>query len=168
MKYVELDARIGESTGVISPRRYLAELPRLAADLPPGAAAFATDPGHYDFAGQRCVKDLTLSGFHPGRDGTDTATGTGVGTLELRFRHNCWKHEEDLVIRYRAVTGIEFDGLGEPSSWEDLGPVILDEILPHDQGCTHELAFRPGRLTVTSADLTAGWVASDCPDARRG
>ncbi|WP_369184419.1 hypothetical protein [Streptomyces sp. Y1] len=164
MKYVELDARIGELTGVLSARRYLGALPRLTAELPPGAAAFATDPGHYDFTGQRCVKDLTLSRFDLGHGDT----GTGTGTLELGFRHNCWKHEEDLVIRYRAVTGIRLDGLGEPSSWEDLGPLVLDEILPHGQGCTHELAFRPGRLTVTAADLTAEWIASDCPDARRG
>jgi hypothetical protein len=44
-------------------RAYLTALPQLAGDLPPGAARFATDPDHYDFAGLRCVKDLSVGEF---------------------------------------------------------------------------------------------------------
>lgn len=29
--------------------------------------------------------------------------------MELAFRHNCWKHEEDLVIRYEGVTDFALD-----------------------------------------------------------
>ncbi|MHA6760757.1 hypothetical protein [Streptacidiphilus sp. PAMC 29251] len=55
MKYVSLDARVGALTGVISALGYLARLPALAEELPWGARAFATDTGHYDFHGQRCM-----------------------------------------------------------------------------------------------------------------
>ncbi|MGC0315017.1 hypothetical protein [Kitasatospora acidiphila] len=156
MRYVDLDATIGKLTGVLDPHPYLAMLPELGADLPAGAAAFATDPEHYNFTGQRCVKDLTLDGFLSDAGEADA--------LELRFRHNCWKHEEDLVIRYQGVTDIRLEG----AIREELGPLILDEILPHQQGCTHELAFRPGRLTITAADLATVWIEANCPEARKG
>ncbi|MFJ5926191.1 hypothetical protein ACIQF6_26635 [Kitasatospora sp. NPDC092948] len=156
MKYVDLDARVGELTGVLNPGPYLELLPALSTSLPPGAKAFATDPGHYDFTGRRCVKDLTLhqaTFFHGGK------------TLDLRLRHNCWKHDEDLVVRYSGVAAVQIKTPNEPSTWDDLGTLILDEILPHDQGCTHEMAFRPGSVIVTCNDITATWVVADCSEA---
>jgi hypothetical protein len=42
--------------------------------------------------------------------------------------------------------------------------VILDEILPHPDGCSHEIAFRPGTVMVVCRDLTATWLEADCPD----
>nr|BEK69604.1 hypothetical protein KPHV_68310 [Kitasatospora purpeofusca] len=155
MRYVDLDARIGELTGVLDPGPYLDLLPALSTGLPPGARAFATDRSHYDFTGRRCVKDLTVH----------RATFLQEGrALDLHLRHNCWKHEEDLVIRYAGVTAVRIGTPNEPSTWDDLGPLILDEILPHDRGCTHEMAFRPGSAVITCTDLTATWVAADCPE----
>ncbi|MER7753716.1 hypothetical protein [Kitasatospora sp. NPDC097643] len=153
MEYVDLDAQIGALTGVISPVRYLRHLPELAEGLPPGARAFATDRDHYNFGSQRCVKDLT-----PHR------VDVRAGEVEAHFRHNCWKHEEDLVIRYTGVVELRIES-PDGAEWDDLGAVILDEILPHAHGCSHEVACRPGTLTVVCRDLTAAWVDADCPDA---
>lgn len=155
MRYVDLNATIDGMAGVISPTEYLARLPVLADALPPGARAFATDPDHYDFSGKRCVKDLDLE-----RVRNISADGSEI---ELGFRHNCWKHDEDLVIRYSGVSGciIRSPGGSDP---KNLRTVILDEILPHEHGCVHEIAFRPGTLTVVCRDLTAVWVETDCPD----
>ncbi|MFD5921133.1 hypothetical protein ACFVYP_31285 [Kitasatospora sp. NPDC058201] len=159
MKYVDLDARVGELTGVLDPGPYLELLPAPSTNLPPGARAFATDPSHYDFAGRRCVKDMTLHQvifFQKGQ------------ALDLRLRHNCWRHEEDLVIRHAGVTAVQISTPNEPSTWANLGTLILDEILPHDRGCTHEMAFRPGSVIVTCNDITATWVAAHCPAAHGG
>ncbi len=74
--------------------------------------------------------------------------------VKIRSRHNCWKHDEDLVIRSSDVTGFhagstEGDDRGDcqgdcQGDWEGLGTVILDEILPHRNGCSHEIAFWDG------------------------
>ncbi|MFJ9865356.1 hypothetical protein [Streptomyces sp. NPDC101165] len=153
MRYVELTDDEDGYPGFIDPRPYLDRLPALAAALPPGARAFATDPGHYDFGGKRCVKDLR----------PERVRRTGDGDVEIRFRHNCFQHDEDLLVRYTGVSRFQSDVLGvcDPAS---LGDVILDEILPHPGGCTHELACRPGTLVVACRDLEAEWVPADCPD----
>ncbi|WP_242906095.1 hypothetical protein [Actinomadura terrae] len=151
MKYVDLNATVNGVTGVISPQSYLDLLPELGAALPVGARAFAADVDHYDFVGERCVKDLQLARI----DGPDN------GDLTLFFRHNCWKHEEDLLIRYEGVTRFAV----ETAEDEALpGPVVLDEILPHPNGCTHEFAFTSGSLNITCRDLYASWIETDCPD----
>nr|WP_223244463.1 hypothetical protein [Streptomyces sp. CBMA156] len=149
---------MGGLTGVISPADYLEQLPSFAEALPAGARSFATDADHYDFHGERCVKDLSLELVRSG-----DPSGDGSKEIELRFRHNCWKHEEDLIIRYTGVSAFDVDAPAGPE-WANLETVILDEILPHERGCTHEIAFRPGRLTVTCRDLTATWVNSGCPE----
>ncbi|MGW9214197.1 hypothetical protein ACWGR4_45535 [Embleya sp. NPDC055664] len=158
MRYVDLDATSGGLGGVISPTDYLERLPSFVEALPAGARAFATDAEHYDFHGRRCVKDLSLELVRR----CDPSGGEGT-EVELRFRHNCRKHDEDLIIRYTGVSAFEVDA---PSGreWTNLETVILDEILPHAHGCTHEIAFRPGTLTVTCSDLTATWVDTHCPD----
>ncbi|MCW8377232.1 hypothetical protein [Streptomyces justiciae] len=157
MKYVDLDGRDGDVTGIIDPRPYLARLPELAESLPPGARAFATDPGHYDFSGKRCVKDLKPL----------QVRRTGDGEIEIRFGHNCWKHDEDLLVRYMGVSRFQVDVL-DVCDVAALGDVILDEVLPYEGGCTHEVACRPGTLVVACRDLVAEWVPADCPDARGG
>lgn len=161
MQYVDLNATLGALTGVISPTDYLERLPSLVEALPVGARSFATDTDHYDFYGKRCVKDLSLELARFG----DPSSGEG-NEVELRFRHNCWKHDEDLIIRYMGVSAFEVDAPAGPE-WTNLETVILDEVLPHERGCTHEIAFRPGTLTVTCRDLTATWVDTDCPDKPR-
>lgn len=162
MEYVDLDARVDGLTGVLSPARYLQQLPRLTERLPPGARAFATDPAHYDFAARRCTKDLRLQRL-------DLPTDCERRDVEVLFRHNCWKHDEDLLVRYGNVAALRVDlPPGEQAApLAGLGTVVLDEVLPHEAGCSHEVALRPGSLYVVCEDLTATWVAADCPDARR-
>ncbi|UKD57795.1 hypothetical protein L3Q65_14060 [Amycolatopsis sp. FU40] len=145
-----------EATGTgnyLDPRAYLGLLPALSAELPPGARAFAADPDHYNFSGKRCVKDLVL-------DTLERGTTDGEDWLRLGFRHNCWKHEEDLSIRYIGLSRLAAD----PAGWTGFGPVTLDEILPREHGCSHEIGFLAGSLTVLSRDLTATWTEADCPD----
>lgn len=152
MRYVGLNATIGEITGVLSAQPYLDRLAEIAPLLPGGARAFATDPERYDFYGKRCVKDLKLQGSH--RDGT---------TIELFLRHNCWKHDDDLTITYTGVT----DCSTVPANWDRRREPRLDEIQAHESGCTHELACWQGTLTITCGDLAATWIETDCPDLPR-
>ncbi|MEV0675014.1 hypothetical protein AB0I60_00685 [Actinosynnema sp. NPDC050436] len=151
-----------EATGTgnfLDPSAYLRLLPTLVGALPPGARAFATDPDHYDFSSGRCVKDLAPGTLLRG-------TTAGEDWLHLGFRHNCWKHEEDLGIRYVGVTALSLDA--EPGSdWTRFGGVTLDEVLPHDHGCRHEIGFLGGSLTVVSRDLVATWTEADCPEKSR-
>jgi hypothetical protein len=142
MKYVNLSATVGGMSGVISPAAYLSKLPDLAAALPPGAREFAVDEQHYDFSSARCIKDLKISRIQVGDED---------GGLEIGLRHNCWKHDDDLVI----PTFGDVSGFGE---------VILDELLPHEYGCSHEIACWPGTLKVVSQDLIATWIPADCAD----
>lgn len=158
MKHVIVEAR--EHGNFLDPSAYLKLLPALAADLPAGARAFATDPGHYDFHSQRCVKDLW-----PDRV---THGGAGERWLELRFRHNCWKHEDDLTIRYSGISGVLRASAWHPPTWDERNSVTLDEILPHDRGCSHEIRFLDGFLMVVSTDLTANWTEADCPGKANG
>jgi len=155
MKYVSLTAN--DMGNVIDPTAYLDQLPSLAAALPEGARAFATDPDHYDFGSKRCTKDLTLERL---QTGTDDA---GV-RMEFRFKHNCWKHEEDLTIRYHGTYRFALDVPGGEPNWTRLNAVILDEILPDAHGCTHEIACLSGSITVACRDLTARWDTAECPD----
>lgn len=142
----------------LDPRPYLERLPVLAERLPPGAAAFALDPDHYDFGSVRCVKDLRLSALVV-RDSVDRLS------VELQLGPNRFKHDVGLVITYRDVTAL----VVEPGhrgaldgGWADtrLGSVQLDEIVPHADGCSHEIALTDGRIRVTAADLTARWQES--------
>jgi hypothetical protein len=41
---------------------------------------------------------------------------------------------------------------------------MLDEMLPHEYGCSHEIACLSGSMGVVCRDLTATWVEADCPD----
>ncbi len=147
-----------EATGngnFLDPDPYLDLLPTLIGALPRGALAFAADPDHYDFFSRRCVKDLTPDTLVRGE--TD-----GEDWLRLGFRHNCWKHDEDLSIRYTGVSSLNLDAVDQ-SDWAGLGVVTLDEVLPHEHGCSHEIGFLHGSLTVVSRDLVATWTEADCP-----
>jgi hypothetical protein len=151
MEYVNLDAQVGGLSGVLDPSRYLEHLPSISGDLPPGARSFATDRDHYDFHSRRCVKDLTLRAVR----------GAGGEAMEVEFQHNCWKHDRDLVIRYTDVSSFVIDPAnGDRGS--DLGAVILDEILPHNGGCSHEIACWDGTLAIVCRDLQAIWTEADC------
>src|SRR5262245_58059175 len=93
MRYIVVE-RIDYGMAV-DPAAYLRELPGFVDALPTGARAFATDPAHYDFFGQRCIKDLK-----------PLSLTAGDHWVELRLGHNCWKHEEDLTIRYSGVRSV--------------------------------------------------------------
>lgn len=150
---------LSEATGTgnfLDPDAYLGLLPTLVGALPRGARAFAADPDHYNFVGQRCVKDLTPDTLLRGATAVED-------WLQLGFRHNCWKHEEDLSIRYVGVRTLSPD-MVDRSGWTSFGAVTLDEILPDEHGCSHEIGFLDGSLTVVSRDLIATWTEADCPD----
>lgn len=119
MKYVALRGGGSEEPVLADPRPYLDRLPDIAAGLPPGARAFATDPAYYDPEAKRCVRDLL-----PAR-----VSRTADGDVEIGFRHNRSRHEEDLLVRCTGVSDFQSDVLDvcDPAS---LGDVILDEILP--------------------------------------
>ncbi|MEV5716963.1 hypothetical protein AB0L41_23975 [Amycolatopsis mediterranei] len=155
MKHVVVEAEDGGR--FLDPSAYLELLPTFAENLPVGARAFATEDGHYDFFSQRCVKDLKPDTVLSGET-------YGERWLELRFRHNCWKHEEDLTIRYSGVSDVFPASSCRPPIWEEGNAVALDEILPHEHGCSHEIRFLSGSLTVLGQDLTASWAEADCPE----
>lgn len=81
--------------------------------------------------------------------------------MEVDFGHNCWKHEQDLLIRYTGVPGFTADPVGAHRG-TGFGAVILDEILPHEDGCSHEIACWDGTLTLVCRDLRATWTATVC------
>lgn len=61
-----------------------------------------------------------------------------------------------MTIRYRGVSDVRVEaGNGDPE-WR-LAGLRLDEILPNERGCTHELAFIQGSIKVTCVDLEAAW-----------
>ena len=136
---------------VIDPGPYLAELSRLESELPPGAYDFASDPGHYDFYGSRCVKDLTV--------GTLTLSDAGELNVETRFEPNEWKHDASLRITYEQVSSLNIATSDKaPVGPTRLGSLILDELLPHDDGVSHEIVFHGGTLTIVCRDLKAAWA----------
>ncbi|MFF7852148.1 hypothetical protein ACFZDF_31855 [Streptomyces sp. NPDC007910] len=97
------------------------------------------------------MKDLTLRAVR----------GAGGEEMEVEFQHNCWKHDQDLLIRYVGVSGFVIDPVDEDRG-TDLGAVILDEILPHRNGCSHEIACWDGTLTLACRDLQATWTETIC------
>ncbi|MFG3014867.1 hypothetical protein ACGFZB_31460 [Streptomyces cinerochromogenes] len=150
MKFVKADWDPEVPGFRLDAHAYLAELPRLRADLPPGARSFATEPGHYDIAGAiRCVKDLELAGIHLATDKS--------GGLVLDFAPHKFKHDSGLRISYSRVTHFSIDH-EHSIAWMSVDTVLLDEILPEeDGGCLHEIALTDASITVRSADLQAVW-----------
>ncbi|MEU5850787.1 hypothetical protein [Saccharopolyspora shandongensis] len=147
MKFVEVEWNPELGGFWLDPSGYVAELPKLVDDLPKGARAFASDPGHYDFGSPRCVKDLELVGA--------SLAGDGDAGFEVRFGANEWKHGSGLVIRYAQVSDLRLAAPG--ASINDLGSVLLDEILPAKHGCRHEIVFIGGTLAISCADFDARW-----------
>ncbi|THV26496.1 hypothetical protein [Glycomyces paridis] len=131
----------------LDPTRYLDWLERWGDQLPRGAAAFATDPGHYAF-GDRCLKSLVLDSVRldPLDDG-----GTGA---RLAFRAFAGPREPVLVIRYSGVT--DFSVRRDPDTRANL-EVLLDELLPAESGCTHEIRLTIGSVLISCSDLDAEW-----------
>jgi hypothetical protein len=131
----------------LDPTRYLDWLERFGDQLPRGAAALATDPGHYAF-GDRCLKSLVLDSvsLDPRSDGT---------SAQLAFRAFAGPREPVLVIRYTDVT--DFSVRLDPETQANL-EVLLDEILPAESGCTHEIRLTIGSVLISCRDLEAEWL----------
>jgi hypothetical protein len=141
-----IDIREDDHGFLLDPTRYLDRLERFKDRLPPGAAALATDPGHYTF-GDRCLKSLVLeSASLDPRDG-----GTGA---QLAFRAFAGSSEPVLVIRYAGVT--DFSVKRDPATEGNM-EVLLDEILPTESGCTHEIQSTIGSVLISCSDLDAEW-----------
>ncbi|MBO3751986.1 hypothetical protein J5X84_38460 [Streptosporangiaceae bacterium NEAU-GS5] len=139
----------------LDPDKYLDALPELLADLPEGAARFAADPDHYNFFGSRCVKDLKIEQM-------ELRDLHGRIELVITFAPNQFKHEQWLRIAYSDVTSFEVSASGwKPAEvWPEtrrLGDVQLDEILPHERGCSHEIQLTRGRGFIVARDLSAEW-----------
>lgn len=149
MRYVSVE------DGVLSAQAYLAALPELAAELPPGARAFATDPAHYDFYSRRCVKDLTLG---PIRHEIEYE----AVDVEIRLAPSGLKHDEWLVLRYSDVSNLALDvAPPSPEGGTRFESLALDEVLPHPDGCSHEMAFWDSSVRVVCRDLKAEWVTQE-------
>ncbi|MEV4704083.1 hypothetical protein [Actinoplanes sp. NPDC049316] len=157
MKLVKVSSTDGPwASQLLDPQPYLNKLPELEAHLPEGARSFATDVDHYDFASARCVKDLRFAGMSIGE------AGHGRLAVEIRFAPNRFKHAAGLVLTYDDVVGLDVGAgpRGEKRMWPDtprLGDVQLDEIMPHERGCTHEVKLTGGSIVVTAGDLHAEW-----------
>jgi hypothetical protein len=87
--------------------------------------------------------------------------------MELYLRHNCWRHEEDLTIRYHHVRAVTVNPPRNDLEVSDLREVFLDEVLPDEDGCAHEIACLGGSLRISCADLEATWVWAECPERYR-
>jgi hypothetical protein len=150
MKYVHVEPSQDRYGYHLNPQDYLQVLPRLSGDLPPGAAAFAADPDHYEFRSVRCVKDLELGK-------ATLVDDQGRVSLELELTPNEWKHESGLRIRYADVQSFRVDAEEPDGMFPRLGGLQLDEVLPHASGMSHEISFTCGVILVVAADLMAAW-----------
>lgn len=158
MRYVIIEWRDDEYAPSywLDPQPYLDRLPVLAGELPSGARAFALDPAHYAFGDPRCVKNLKLVSLSF-RDGPRP-------DLVAVFSPNAWMHTEALVVEYSGVSGlsVQVEDQSDEEYPAGLDRLLLDEILPAEGGCTHEIRFSCGSVSITCADLVAGWR---CPPA---
>ncbi|MEO3810871.1 hypothetical protein ABGB17_17870 [Sphaerisporangium sp. B11E5] len=149
MEFIKVERRSQIYGFSLDPRPYLLELPRLRAELPQGAWAFASDPEHYDFSSTRCVKDLSV--------GKICLADDGRLALDIDLEPNRWKHDAGLKLRYADVTKLVVDHAARGPEPKMLGNLLLDEIVPAPQGCSHELIFTGGSVLIVCADLEAVW-----------
>lgn len=154
MEYIRL--RHPEHGVLLDPQPYIDALPEIARELPPGARAFAEDADHYDFYSERCIKDLNVRSI-----ACHDRNEQGLQlVLELQF--NDLGVADRLTLTYDGVRSLRLDTEDEkPVGETRLGDLLLDEVLPHPLGMSHELAFHGGRIVVTAADLQAVWLPPD-------
>jgi hypothetical protein len=162
MKYISIEERrFGTIPGTyLDPTAYVAHLAELQGELPPGAWKFATDPEHYDFYSRHCIKDLKLSSIAMARTSQKEF-------ITISFAPSKFKHEQALTVAYSGVASfkiemtsgrcLEYESDGTGLDWSQLSDVLLDEILPVGQGCSHEVALVGGSIFVVSQDLSASW-----------
>jgi len=152
MEYVKIEKT---STGyLLDPNCYLDWLDESSDLLPDGAMAFATDPGHYDVHSPRCVKDLRLvrAVLRDGQEGVSAEILLGVRDSDRKG----WEIQYSNVAEF-SVSSRYGDIVNEADFWK-LGKVQLDEILPHKEGCRHEIQLLDGVIVVVAADIDSIWV----------
>ncbi|MEV0949665.1 hypothetical protein [Promicromonospora sp. NPDC050249] len=150
MRYATVQFSNGGTTTDVRP--YLAWLDAHADELPPSARAFALDAEHYNFTHQWCPRSASFDQL------STRFTDDGlVGTLVLAGYGGA---PPEFVLRYDGVSRIELDG-------DQDGGLLVDELLPHADGVSHELVFRGGTITVVARDLTAGWRGEAGPQSPR-
>lgn len=148
MKFVKIEWREEPRGFHLNAMEYCRILPAIASQLPDGARQFAMDPEHYNFGGSRCVKDLKLSLIAvAGRDPSGLS-------LKISFHPNVFKHDASLTVKYSGVESFETTINYGSDAFDS---VQLDEVLPHDHGCSHEIALIGGRILVVCRDLAANW-----------
>ncbi|WP_055569467.1 hypothetical protein [Streptomyces atriruber] len=152
MKFVKVDWDTELRGFRTDARPYLAALPEFRDALPEGARAFVSDAGHYDYASERCVKDLELADIV-----LPTTTMGGTGAASVTYRPNQWKHAVGLRIEYTGVTHFSVD-YEDSIDWMGAITVLLDEALPHEGGVVHRTELTDATIVVRCADLTATWT----------
>ncbi|MEU9091916.1 hypothetical protein [Streptomyces sp. NPDC048428] len=148
MKFVKAEWDAAMHGFDLDPSAYLAELPKMRDALPSGAWAYASDAEHYSMRSSRCVKDLELAHI-------SVPTGNR-GTLAIEFAANRWKHESGLRIRYSAVSRFSIE-YHRSIDWMQADTVLLDEILPREDGCLHEIALTDATITIHCQEIEALW-----------
>lgn len=146
MKYVRITDEGGGVT--LDPQPYLDALAEIAPRLPQGARQFATDPEHYDFYSERCVKDLAF---------VSEDYLVENETCALVFAPNSFKHESGLRLSYSGVESIEVRMEPSPFPNPMRFSVLLDELIPEGGRIVHEFCLRGGSVVVRAADLVAAW-----------
>ena len=145
---------------------YVEWLTNHAAELPPGARAFATHPTHYDYYAYRtrdedlppgsplCTKDLLLADVsvsdHDGPRVELRLAFPGFDPLLVGY---------DLVLAYDAVTELSISARldGPHREGMRMSHLLIDEVAPTPTGICHELGFATGAVKVCAADLRATW-----------
>lgn len=166
MRYIKVEATSASWPGYsLDADEYIRVLPAIQDELPDGARRFALDEEHYNFFGPRCVKDLKLSRVTI-FDANDQLSG------EIEFAPNKFKHNYPLTVRYFDIVEVAVEVTSAPREteiWPDtrrLGDVQLDEILPVEGGCSHEIRLTGGTILIVASDLRAEWH-DDLSDAER-
>lgn len=150
MRYATVE--FSDNGTMTDPRPYLEWLDAHADELPPGARAFALDPEHYNFTHQWCPRSASFDQL------ATRFTDDGiVGTLVLAGYGGA---PPEFVLRYDGVSHLQLDG-------DQVGGLLVDELLPHAAGVSHELVFFGGTITVVARDLTAGWRGEAGPQSPR-
>lgn len=147
MKYVQVEWNNDWHGYWTDPREYLKHLSAFEGQLPSGAREFATAAGHYDFSSEQCVKDLELTGLEFPVD--------QVGCIVASFAPNEWKHPLGLRIQYSGVADLSIETADHGET--GYGTVLLDEILPTSDGCTHEIHLTGAVIKVRCLDLSVRW-----------
>lgn len=152
MKYVRATVDGGVSLD-LDP--YFDELTRLIERLPPGAAGFVSEPGHFEIGTPTFIKNRQLAGIEV------LGESPGSLNLQLALRGNQIQHHDLLVVDHPGLVrwSIHFSRRPRtPYTWRDsvwgLGEVVFHEVLPHRFGTSHEVMFHNGVLKVVSRDIT--------------